>query len=380
MYRLCKTINLVLGGGGIKGIAYAGSFDIAEQEGIKWGNIAGVSAGALVGAYASAGYSSLELRKMLDVFDFSKIEINKIYKKVPAVQQFMTFNTQYRGECQNTGNVMDVFLNSSLFDQNRGLSNSLYEFSGYRGNLLKNIITLSKEGCLCDGDYLEEWVYGVLSKKGIKTFGDLRGGRADSKNPKGYRIRMTAVDANRAKVIVLPDDIAFYGVEPDKLEVARAVRMSTCVPFAFKPVEIKKITGRVSRTYYIIDGGVLDNFPSWTMDTSDSSDVFGFRLTGSDKNKLLSIDTPLNVLKALICSVHDAGIDKNAKDLKFIEDVNTGDISFLDFNLSEADKKYLFYTGQGSARRLIKRYKNGRMLKNNGIFSFLNSFRNKTEI
>jgi len=49
------------------------------------------------------------------------------------------------------------------------------EFTGYRRNLLKNIVTYSKEGCLFDGDYLEEWVYKTLKRKGIKTFADLRG-------------------------------------------------------------------------------------------------------------------------------------------------------------------------------------------------------------
>ena len=46
----------------------------------------------------------------------------------------------------------------------------------YRANLMKTIITYYKNGYLFDGDYLEEWVYNVLLKRGIKTFGDLRYG------------------------------------------------------------------------------------------------------------------------------------------------------------------------------------------------------------
>ena len=49
-----KVLNLVLGGGGIKGIEYAGAFNVAEKRGYHWGNIAGVSAGALAGSYLAA--------------------------------------------------------------------------------------------------------------------------------------------------------------------------------------------------------------------------------------------------------------------------------------------------------------------------------------
>jgi len=53
-----RILNLVLGGGGIKGIAYVGVFTEAEKRGYKWANIAGVSAGALAGSYLAAGYST----------------------------------------------------------------------------------------------------------------------------------------------------------------------------------------------------------------------------------------------------------------------------------------------------------------------------------
>jgi len=46
-------------------------------------------------------------------------------------------------------------------------------------------------------------VYKTLKRKGIKTFADLRGGRTDRTNPNGYKVRMTAVDANRGRIVVL---------------------------------------------------------------------------------------------------------------------------------------------------------------------------------
>lgn len=96
-------------------------------------------------------------------------------------------------------------------------------------------------------------------------------------------MRMTAVDCNRAKVIVLPDDISYYGIKPDEFEVAKAIRMSTCVPFAFKPVEIKRKDGDKTKTHYIIDGGILDKFPSWLIEDSKKYPTIGFTLDGGEK-------------------------------------------------------------------------------------------------
>jgi NTE family protein len=372
-----RTFNLVLSGGGIKGIAYTGALDVMEAEGIRWGNIAGVSAGAIVGSYAAAGYNAKELRQMLDEFDFSKIEVSKVQKKVPAVSRYLDYRKSYRGQAPNEERVMEMFLNSPLLSNTRETDNSQYEFSGSRGSLFKNIITLSKEGCLCDGDYLEEWVYKSLLKKGIKTFGDLKGGLKDCKNPSGYKIRMTAVDATRAKVVTLPDDISFYGINPDKLEVSRAVRMSTCVPFAFKPVEIRKHEGNKIKTYQLIDGGVLDNFPLWLHDYTDLKNIMGFRLVGDDKSKLLSIDTSLNVLKALISAVHDTGLEKNIPNLKYLGDIYTGNISFLDFCLDEHEKRYLYNAGRNTAVKLLDQFKNIKTYKKKSFFSFLKELGSK---
>ena len=91
-----KVLNLTLGGGGIKGIAYAGVFEVAPKRGYKWGNIAGVSAGAVAGSYVAAGYRPEELLQVLEQFDFSEIDLNKIPEKVPVVQRIMELKDKLR--------------------------------------------------------------------------------------------------------------------------------------------------------------------------------------------------------------------------------------------------------------------------------------------
>ena len=44
-----------------------------------------------------------------------------------------------------------------------------------------------------------------------------------------YKMQVIAADCSRGEMLLLPRDIAYYGIQPEKLGVARAVRMS--IPF-----------------------------------------------------------------------------------------------------------------------------------------------------
>lgn len=339
------SANIVLGGGGIKGIAYVGLLEEAEKRGINFRSISGVSAGAIVGACIGAGYGSEELKKELYGFDFKKFDVEKLIEKVPAVGCYMDFYNTTRFEDKS----INKFLNMKYDLSQREAEETEFEddFKFNRGNFLKNIIKYSKKGCLYDGDLLEEWMYKLLANRGIKTFADLRGGISDNVNPMGYKVRMTAVDSNRGKVIVLPDDMSYYGAKPDNLEVAKAVRMSSSVPFAFKPVEINAKIGDKTKKHYIIDGGVLDNLPLWTISSSFRRPIIGCRLNGGNKKNFLV--TPLNVFKGLMTKSHDIGVPKyNIRNCYFIP-IDTSRVSFLDFDLSEEDKDYLYNSGKKAA-------------------------------
>lgn len=336
-------LKLVLGGGGIKGIAYLGVMQAAGKRGYDWKSIAGVSAGSIAGSYIAAGYRAEELFKIIDEFDLSNVDINKIPNKVPIVQRMIELRDRY--------GIFDEMTFRNLLTQKSDID---MESADYRAGLLKNIVTYSQYGSLFDGDYIEEWVWKTLYKKGVRTFGDLKNGIVDPKNPRGYKIRMTAVDCNRAKVITLPDDLSYYDIDPDKFEVAKAVRMSSCVPFAFKPVKLTKQDGNKTKIHYIVDGGVLDRFPSWLVEDSKQYPVLGFTLDGGEKKGVFHLDTPLGILKALISAVHDIGVPKDCVGkLKYLGEISTTKVKYLDFNVSEEDKKYLYESGKKTAEMLF---------------------------
>lgn len=365
VYSNPQHINLVLGGGGIKGIAYLGVFEMVKEYRCVIDNIAGVSAGALAGSFAAAGYTPDELKKILYEFDFSKIDYDRLQKVLPVIQEYIEF-----AEGKRSSDIFSIYQflgNDYLLKEDDRHSFRVEDFRSEksdeddaclderRGNFLKNIIKLSQKGSLFDGDYLEEWVSKTLAARGIRTFADLKGGIKDKENPEGYKVRMTAVDANRAKILVLPDDIEYYGINPDDLEVAKAVRMSTCVPFAFRPVQIKKKKDNVTTVYNIFDGGLLDGFPSWIMGDSKDSPNIGFKLNGDNKKKIFSLSTSLDILKALISAVHDTGVPKKKKQPDYLGIIKTYDISFLDFNISLNDKRFLHNQGRAEARRVLEK-------------------------
>lgn len=344
-----RTVSLVLSGGGIKGIAFAGAYEEIEKKYRRIGNIAGVSVGALVGALIGAGYTSKELSRILKEFDFSTLKNRdgscmniSIGNSISRIQQEKKMLTD---------NDFESLLYRQDYEELHLIKKSKDDFKGSRGNFLVNLIAFSKQNAFISGDILEKWVAQLLANKGIRTFSDFRYGTADKVNPRGYKVRMTAVDANTGKVIVLPDDIALFNIDPDTLEVAKAVRMSTCIPFVFEPVTIEvKDSGNHVKQHYIIDGGVLDNFPVWLIDSTENNVMIGLKLEGKEPKGL---DTAENMLKKLLVSSHDTGVPKNSYNIDNIAHINTGDISFLDFDISAEESLFLYNQGKLAVQKLF---------------------------
>lgn len=338
-------LNLVLSGGGIKGLAFIGAYEELATRYSKFGNIAGVSAGALVGALIGAGYTPKELMKIIFDFDFSEIMVTDsiLNKQVESQIRKALDDRSTSG-----GNPLEALLYRKDLT---GLQTDrdYNDFTGTRGTFLSNLISYSKKNAFLNGDILEQWVKGLLAYKGISTFGDLKTGIADKVNPRGYKVRMTAVDANLGKVIVLPDDIVSYNMDPDKLEIAKAVRMSCCIPFVFTPVVINKQQNNHIKKHYIIDGGVLDNFPVWLIDSSQSNPIIGLKLEGKEPKSLIGAE---NLLKKLISTSQDTGVPKNAYNIDNIAHIDTGEISFLDFNIDDEQKQYLYNQGKIAVKKL----------------------------
>lgn len=80
-----KNINLVLQGGGIKGLAYVGALRYLEENNYTIDYISGSSVGAIIGGLISAGYDSYELESIINNISYdalaSKNNITEALKK-----------------------------------------------------------------------------------------------------------------------------------------------------------------------------------------------------------------------------------------------------------------------------------------------------------
>src|SRR5690606_8573211 len=106
------------------------------------------------------------------------------------------------------------------------------------------------------------------------------------------------------------------GFDPDGFEIARAVRMSTSIPYFFDPVVIRKPPKKVrpgdsfrSQFIYIVDGGILSNFPLWIFDkeyvqqsagkpVAPIVPTIGFNLVGRHDHVIREIYGPLSMFQA----------------------------------------------------------------------------------
>jgi len=75
-------VGLVLSGGGAKGFAHIGVLKVLDELGVRIDYIGGTSAGAMIGALYSSGYTALEIDSIFKSYDFNEL----IQDKIPRSQ------------------------------------------------------------------------------------------------------------------------------------------------------------------------------------------------------------------------------------------------------------------------------------------------------
>lgn len=305
-------INAVFEGGGVKGIALAGAVAGVEQLGNNFHQVAGTSSGAIVASLVAAGYKAEELRQVIEATPFRAF-----------LQRSAIFDTKFIGPLSR------LFIKKGLYS----------------------------------GEALEHWIYQLLLAKGIRTFGDLKHGQ----------LRIIASDISGRRLLVLPDDIAQYGVDPKRFLVAKAVRMSTSIPYFFDPVMIRKAANRrkpLDKTFadqfvYIVDGGLLSNFPLWLFDSEEEPPLdrmiptIGFQLVGRGAGKPNEIYGPISMLRALFSTMLDAHDERYIQEHNRFRTVKipTLGVSNTDFDITHEQSLQLFESGLQSTYAFFGKWK-----------------------
>lgn len=139
------------------------------------------------------------------------------------------------------------------------------------------------------------------------------------------------------------------------LDISKAVRRSLSIPFIFIP-NYRKI---MARQYCFVDGGVSNNYPIGIFD-DESRPTIGVRLVGRSKQIPPSYKMGLKEFSGAIVETMMAEIErKHVEDAHWANtvEVDTGDISSTDFDISREKKEWLFDQGYEAVKKFIhKRY------------------------
>ncbi|XP_078684942.1 uncharacterized protein LOC144918260 [Branchiostoma floridae x Branchiostoma belcheri] len=232
--------NLVLEGGGAKGIAYIGACKFLEDAGImpRIKRFAGTSAGAITATLLAIGLTSQEMLEELSEKNLLEVVLDTRWTKMAWIPGMA-----------NVGKFIDVITA-------RGACPG-HEFMNWFGDILDR--HLKKRHPSLDKDVTFDQIYHVLGKE----------------------LCIVAYNMNFHRE-------SFFHVKTTPLvRVREAVRMSMSIPVAFQPYELGNI-------FTYIDGGLAANFPLYAFDgwylSMDEQDTFYKRLTllseDEDKDRL----------------------------------------------------------------------------------------------
>jgi NTE family protein len=312
-----RPADLVLEGGGVKGIGLSGAVAAMTDAGWVPHRISGTSAGALVGAVAAAGAVGAELGTITSRLD-------------------------YRRVADATGLARIPLLGTPL-------------------------ALLSGQG-LYRGEYLRAWIAAELAALGVHTFGDLRIDDPDLPPEQRYRLVVTCSDLTLGQLVRLPWDYrSVYGLDPDEQPVADAVRASMAIPFLFTPTTLTNPDTQVVST--LVDGGLLSNFPIDSLDRTDGRPpawpTFGITITTAPKRGIgghvalfhsrwfdLPQPSTLHLLEQLITTMilgrDQANLNKPWVAARTIH-VDASTVGLLDFGITPARADALYEGGYRAA-------------------------------
>lgn len=297
--------DAVFEGGGVKGIGLIGAVAVAEERGYQWANVAGTSAGAIIAALVAAGYSAAEMKEIMEELDYNRFKDTSLLDRVPLV-----------------GPVASLIFEKGIYE----------------------------------GRFFENWIRGLLQKKKVETFNDLI--LEEYKDDERYRfkLRVIASDISRGRLLVLPQDIAEFGMRPEDLDVAAAIRMSMSIPFFFEPVKLQN--RKANQVSYIVDGGLLSNFPVWLFDTEGGIPewpTFGFKLVEPEEGTPNKIRGPISLLVALFSTMSEAHDARYIEDANFVRTIPipTLGVGTTEFDISSERSKALYQSGRQAAEKFF---------------------------
>lgn len=290
--------DAVFEGGGVKAIALAGAVTAMEEEGYRWNRVAGTSAGAIAAALLAVGFTGKELSNILMSMNYENL----------------------------------------LLGGSKGIG------------VAKKVINLIGHNGIYSTSNIEIWLDKLLQTKGKSKFKDI------SENGQS-KLKIVATDISRRKIIILPDDLEEYGINPIEFKISKAVAMSISIPFFFIPLTL----GTDKDKGVIVDGGLLSNFPVWIFDVNYKPrwPTFGFRLWENKKSRSY---LGKNDIISYALDIVSTALDKNEevyladKDQVRTMNIPTLGISSVQFDISKKQAAELYKSGYNTAKDFVSEW------------------------
>jgi NTE family protein len=316
--------DLVLEGGGVKGIGLVGAVLTLHKAGYVFPRVGGTSAGAivaaLIAAYQTRGVDLSQVERDMRELDYTQ------------------------------------FMEKSWAEK-------------HLGPIGKAESLIARQGVYATG-YLTQWLTAKLDPLGIRTFADLKITDDDDTGlppRQRYRLVTHTSDLSRRALVRLPWDLPYYLLrDPDGAPLAEqiavidsylvvdAVRASMSIPYFFEPFLQTTVLG--SCTW--VDGGLLQNFPVTVFDRTDGQanrwPTFGVKLMARPLPEVPDVPVAGD-LRELAAVAHTAIGEWNRYPLADqgvgarTVYVDTMKIPSTDFGLSQEQKDRLFENGRTAA-------------------------------
>lgn len=315
--QIAGKADLVLEGGGVKGLGLVGAALALSDAGYEFNRFAGASAGAIVAALLAA----------LQAARRPTSDLERILRTI-----------RY-----------DEFVSDGIF-----------------GKAASGIRLLAHQG-LHDGKYLVKWLGGQLEELGVTTFADLAIDDEEVAVERRFSLVVVVSDITRGKSIRLPWDYAEYGVDASGQKVVDAVRASMSIPFFFTPwrtdANAAELAGVAlpAETCTWVDGGMLDNFPVDVFRRHDNAPgrwpTIGVKLSAQGPPATRRCDGLVDEAKACLETLLDNAdrfyvIPADALRTIFVDH---GDVRTTDFGITPAKQQMLLANGRAAAEVFLRK-------------------------
>lgn len=317
--------NLVFEGGGILGIAYLGVLDYLYRNGIfqNINRVAGTSAGSISACMSSLNLPFDRLKDIVDTLD---------YRKVPQKEDIP--------ELKNLPKILRQQLDRTFGDIDciyRLVNSYGWYSSKYFYDWVKEQISLQ---------------FDASKKLPPYTFRDFNNSSIHKDNRPFLDLYIIGTDISNKT-----SKVFCYENTPD-MEVAEAVRISMSIPLFFEANKVNTYdTTGDHFTHIFSDGGVMRNYPINLFDSTEfnselkngvNMETLGSRFKAKVEYK--EIDSLIKYIENMFMAFTKIQLDSyenSPSDIMRSIEIDTGTVSFVDFNITPNDKTYNFLYEQG---------------------------------